>query len=104
VDNAGNLWLFGGTTEYAVDYNDLWEYSPSTGFWAWTGGPNTTNSTGSFGTEGMAASSNVPPSRDTSVTWVDGFGNFYLFGGNGFVVSDPLYPSVLNDLWKYVPP
>ncbi len=28
VDNDGNLWLHGGTSQSGVWYNDLWKYNP----------------------------------------------------------------------------
>lgn len=104
VDSAGNLWLFGGTAGYADDYNDLWEYSPSTNLWTWMGGSNTTNVVGVYGTEGVPSTTNIPGARDSGITWVDSNGNFWLFGGEGFVSADPLYPAPLNDLWEYAPP
>jgi hypothetical protein len=52
---------------------------------------------GVYGTEGVAASGNVPAARDIGLSWTDNVGNFWLFGG--YVPA-----SALNDLWKYVPP
>jgi hypothetical protein len=104
VDTTGNLWLFGGTSAYATDYNDLWEFNPTSSLWAWMGGSDESNSGGSYGTLGMAAPTNVPGARDSAGAWVDGAGNFWLFGGNAFVGTDDLYPNPINDLWKYVPP
>jgi Kelch motif len=43
----------------------------------------------------------APGARWGSATWVDGSGNFYLFGGQG----NSYFPSngLLNDLWKFTP-
>ena len=46
VDSQGNFWIFGGwgfDLEYQLQfyYNDLWEFSPTTGQWAWMGGSST---------------------------------------------------------------
>jgi hypothetical protein len=102
ADSAGNLWLFGGTNVFG-DLDDLWEYRPSTGLWTWIGGSNGQDQSGVYGTLGVAAPFNIPGARDSSTTWVDGAGNFWLFGGNAFAGGN-LYPGYVNDLWKYVPP
>lgn len=100
VDNAGNLWLFGGAV--GANANDLWRYS--SGLWTWMGGSQVTTILyttypGNYGTKGVAAASNLPGGRDHAVTWTDRSGNFWLFGGFGFsslgTVGD------LNDLWEY---
>jgi N-acetylneuraminic acid mutarotase len=45
TDANGNFWLFGGDGYDASDpeghLNDLWEFNPSTGQWAWMGGSST---------------------------------------------------------------
>jgi len=98
TDKTGNFWLFGGlaydSNDSLNDINDLWEYNPSTGQWAWMSGSNVVLASGTYGTEGTAAPSNVPGARDSSVGWTDVAGNFWLFGG---------YSSgcCLNDLWRY---
>jgi N-acetylneuraminic acid mutarotase len=102
IDTAGNLWLFGdGTFDSGGNLvsadNDLWRYSPSTELWTWMGGSTTPGAAGVYGTEGVAAPGNVPPGRDTGLSWIDGAGNFWLFGG--YVPS-----AARNDLWKYRPP
>jgi hypothetical protein len=105
VDSAGNLWLFGGALFLsAADYNDLWMFSPSTGLWTWIGGSDTTDSGGTYGTLGTPAAGNVPGARDSAGTWVDGAGNFWLFGGDAFVGTEGMYPGDINDLWEFVPP
>jgi hypothetical protein len=91
TDAAGNLWLFGG----AGVSNDLWQFSPSLKEWTWVGGPDTSDQPGVFGTEGVAAPGNVPPSRENAFAGTDSEGNVWLFGGdNGELAS-------FNDLWRY---
>ena len=51
--------------------NDLWKFSPTTGWWTWVNGPNTTGSVGSYGTKGVAAVGNLPPARRDGVGWID---------------------------------
>ncbi len=103
TDAAGNLWLFGGWFNLAMNqhWNDLWKYSPSSGEWTWVGGSNTPNATGVYGVQGTAAASNVPGGRTAAATWTDAGGNFWMFGGEGFD-SVGTY-GWLNDLWEYSP-
>jgi len=104
ADSTGNLWLFGGEFFGGEDFNDLWEFSTATGLWTWMGGSNLQGSGGTYGTLGVAAPGNVPGARDSSAGWVDGAGNFWLFGGDAFVGVGDMYPGTINDLWKYAPP
>jgi len=107
TDASGNLWLFGGvgydyTTSNYFYFNDSWEYSPSTGEWTWASGSNTVNATGVYGTQGVAAATNVPGARAGGATWKDASGNLWLFGGywqNGNGSSS----SYFGDVWKYSP-
>jgi N-acetylneuraminic acid mutarotase len=105
-DANGNVWLFGGygydsgTAAYGY-YNDLWEYSPSSGQWTWMGGSSTFNASGAYGTQGTAAGSNAPGARYAAVSWTDSNGNFWLFGGYGYDSTGQL--GELNDLWEYSP-
>ncbi len=96
-DLSGNLWLFGGTAYNPSAYNDLWKYDVATNEWAWMNGPNFQGDIGSYGTQCVASSSNLPGNRyENRSCWTDACGNFYVFGGVG-------YPSNgdYNDLWYY---
>jgi N-acetylneuraminic acid mutarotase len=114
TDKSGNLWVLGGCTgtESGGAYlpntaniggylNDLWEFEPSSNEWAWMGGSNTVNPSGSYGTLGTAAAGNIPGGRTGSVSWTDGSGNFWLFGGQG--IDSAGNTGLLNDLWKFNP-
>lgn len=101
IDKSGNLWLFGGLgldasgrSEYL---NDLWEYSA--GEWTWMGGSSLGGQSGVYGTQGQAASANVPGARQPAASWVDSAGNFWVFGGSG--VDSNGMTDYLNDLWEY---
>ena len=100
VDNHGDFWLFGGLGYDAAgthgDLNDLWKYS--SGQWTWMSGSNLAAQLGNYGTQGVAASTNVPGSRQNPTTWTDASGNLWLFGGIG---ASNLLGVFLNDLWKY---
>jgi N-acetylneuraminic acid mutarotase len=106
TDANGNLWLFGGEGwDSAGTYgwlSDLWKYSPTSGLWTWVGGPNTTQSTGVYGTPGVAAATNIPGARAYETTWTDGSGNLWLFGGVGYDYPTTSY-FYFNDLWMYSP-
>jgi N-acetylneuraminic acid mutarotase len=103
TDNTGNFWLFGGdgydSTGAAGRLNDLWKYSPTSGEWTWVNGANVVNKEGSYGTQGTAASSNIPGARFGAGTWTDASGNLWLFGGYGYDSTGA--EGDLNDLWKY---
>jgi hypothetical protein len=101
LDASGNLWLFGG---YGYDstgalglLNDLWEFSG--GEWTWVSGSNVVNPDGVYGTQGTAATSNVPGGRQASMSWLDKNGNFWLFGG--YNLSPSGQPTAFNDLWEF---
>jgi N-acetylneuraminic acid mutarotase len=109
TDAAGNLWLFGG---FGYDgfgtlgaLSDLWEYSPGSGNWTWVGGTSAANSAGMYGSRDIGSTDTLPPSRFGAAAWVDGAGNFWLFGGSGPDLlpgmSVPSGDGVFNDLWQY---
>lgn len=68
----------------------------SCGQWTWINGANATGSAGVYGSLGVANSSNSPPARSGAVSWRDGSGRLWLFGGATASGS-------LNDLWQYDP-
>jgi len=104
TDNQGNLWLFGGG-DYGSDQqigNSLWEFNVTTSEWAWVTGNTLLNSTGEYGTQGVAATTNTPGSRLGATCWGDNIGNIWLFGGDGFDNNvAQTVPMELNDLWKF---
>jgi N-acetylneuraminic acid mutarotase len=104
-DASGNFWLFGGQGyDSAGDegyLNDLWEFSPTTGYWEWVVGSNFAGQEGTYGTLGKAAAGNIPGARSSSVTWTDASGNFWLFGGYGDDSTGKSGP--LGDLWMFSP-
>jgi N-acetylneuraminic acid mutarotase len=108
VGKDDSLWLFGGyggsTLSTFGPLNDLWRYVPSTNQWAWMGGSSTTEQPGVYGQLGSPAPANVPGARESEASWVDNNGNFWLFGGAGFVtVGSTVTNAYLNDLWKFDP-
>ncbi|MBC7947628.1 MAG: T9SS type A sorting domain-containing protein [Chitinophagaceae bacterium] len=100
TDSANNLWLFGGfgqdqaTSGYL---NDLWKYDPTANTWVWVKGDNTVDQPGVYGTRGMPTIFNKSGARTSSVSWTDGNGHLWFFGGFGF---DATHSGLLNDMWK----
>ncbi|HET6992144.1 MAG TPA: kelch repeat-containing protein, partial [Bacteroidia bacterium] len=66
--------------------------------WAWMKGSNTPNSTGSYGTMGVASPTNNPPARYEAAEWTDNLGRFWMYGGYEFVSM-----NTYADLWMYNP-
>ena len=103
TDLSGNLWLFGGSgydsTGASGDLNDLWVYNTNSHEWAWMAGSKLVNQRGAYGTFGQFHSGNIPGARYRAISWVDGSGNFWLFGGSGY---DGVGTSgYLSDLWEF---
>lgn len=99
----GNLWLFGGLgydTQSIGYLNDLWQYNINTKVWTWVGGSNLIDQLGTYGTQGSAASTNIPGGRTGSASWLDNNGNLWLFGGQGNSQANIWF---FNDLWQYNP-
>ncbi|MGB0429412.1 MAG: choice-of-anchor D domain-containing protein [Bacteroidia bacterium] len=99
-DFDGNTWIHGG---WAYDangndgwINDLWKYDGNN--WTWISGSNTINATGSYGTKGLTASSNVPPANQNGASVVDKEGNLWLFGGS---IKASGSTNRSNHLWKF---
>jgi len=113
TDKSGNLWLFGGSGIVAYNHavydgplNDLWEFNPVTSEWTWMGGSSTvpsayTGQPGLYGTLGTPAAGNVPGGRSGAISWIDGTGNLWLVGGDGYDVNGN--GGTLNDLWEFNP-
>jgi N-acetylneuraminic acid mutarotase len=117
TDSHGNLWLFGGqgfdSSGNLGLLNDLWEFSSSTQEWTWVGGsssiptncpPADKSGCGQPEIRGSLktpAIDNAPSGRQFPMGWVDAQGNLWLFGGEGYDVSDTC--GSLNDLWEFNP-
>lgn len=100
TDRAGDFWLFGGGNATS-EFNDLWEFNPTTKEWTWVSGSNTAGARGVYGSLGTASSGNVPGARGSGAAWVDSSGNFWLFGGAGLDSNGN--SKLLNDLWEFNP-
>jgi len=96
------------------DLNDLWEFDPSTKEWTWvsgstTEGPCSVNGfcarPGVYGKLGTAAVGNVAGGRYGALSWVDGSGDFWIFGGLGCNANTTSEQGCgyLNDFWEFNP-
>ena len=102
IDSTGNLWLssgfgFNATTQGYL--NDVWKFDGNN--WTWVSGSNGVNQNGVYGTKGIAAAGNIFGSRWSPVSWVDGSGNHWLFGGYGYDSAGT--SGRLNDMWRTQP-
>jgi N-acetylneuraminic acid mutarotase len=105
MDRSGHLWLFGG---FGIDangdlgyLNDLWEFNPATGQWAWMSGGSTAYTPAVYGTLGTPAAGNVPGARQVAASWIDSSGRLWLFSGLGADANGTL--GYLNDVWVFDP-
>ena len=124
VASDGSLWLFGGLGNDVFDANDfsevdeydLWRFDPTAQQWAWMSGGSTSTcgastseeswcgQVGIYGTEGTPAVGNIPPSRDTAMTWTDAAGNFWLFAGEQLATTTGVAGiGLCDDVWVYEP-
>ncbi len=62
-------------------------------------GSNTWYQVGVYGVQGTPDPNNVPGARMGSVSWIDGVGDLWLFGGVGLDSVDT--SGRLNDLWRH---
>jgi len=102
IDNTGNFWFFGGngTAGDGVtgsSLNDLWRWNGTN--WTWVAGDSSSAPGGVYGTKGITSATNTPGARYGAVSWIDNSGNFWMFGGYGYVSTTS--PGYLNDLWRY---
>jgi len=104
IDPNGILWLFGGLGLGSVAdnngrLNDLWRFDPAALEWTWVSGGDTVNAPGTYGTQGVAAATNVPGARSEAAAWVDSSGTLWFFGGYGKDSAGSV--GYLNDLWRF---
>jgi N-acetylneuraminic acid mutarotase len=98
---AGQTCLVSHGTGMATSVANIDVTISCTGPWTWMGGAAAKDAAGVYGTRGIAAAGNVPGARESSMTWTDSAGNFWLFGGTYFDANGDLF--FLNDLWRYTP-
>jgi N-acetylneuraminic acid mutarotase len=118
TDSAGKLWLFGGhgldASGTLGDLNDLWSFDPSTSKWTWMNGSSTIGNScfaydvgetvcaepSVYGTLGTPDVGNTPGSREAAITWIDGKGSLWLFGGWSYDIPNQVQ-YYFNEVWKY---
>ncbi len=117
TDNQGKMWLFGGqgyaNSSFPTELDDLWEFDPVAGEWAWMGGHGFNKDMygacvngsvlscdwpSAYGSEGTFSPGNFPGSRGASTGATDPSGSFWLFGGLG--IDSNGNHGELGDLWE----
>jgi N-acetylneuraminic acid mutarotase len=102
LDQAGNLWLFGGNVRVQNNRvaNDLWKFDGTKWVQVFAG-IERKERRGVYGTKGVVAETNTPPARNGAVGWTDSEGTLWLFGGQK--ISGRTSSDYFNDLWKFEP-
>jgi len=105
VDASGDFWLFGGYGKAKATHsgylNDLWKWDGTN--WTWISGSDTADHYSIYGTRGTTSSTSIPGAREKAFSYMDGSGNFWVFGGFGWAGNNILSTRAggLNDLWKW---
>ena len=79
----------------------LFQVTSQTAQFAWLAGSTFTNQLGTYGTQGVASTTNNPGSRALPVSWTSLDGKLWMFGGSGHATTGSL--GNMNDLWNYNP-
>ena len=102
-DLQGNFWLYGGD-RLGIPVNDLWKFNINTQQWVWVSGAMLQGSMiPQYGSIGVPSNTNSPGFRQTSSSWVDLQGSFWLYGGFSYDTSGVSAMDSYSDLWKYDP-
>ena len=110
VDASGHsrFWLFGGQGFDATangSLGDLWMFTG--GQWTWIKGPSSVDQDGVYGLTPTPITwpnvNNFPGTRFASGYWIDGSGQLWIFGGEGFGATSTDGNGLLNDMWRYLP-
>ncbi len=97
-DSCG-FFFFGGFDPTTPDsYNDLWYYNIENNKFTWLSGSSSMSDVGSYGTIGVSAPTNRPPSRGGALAFKDKASNLWLFGGAEYWSSGF---NKINDLWRF---
>jgi gliding motility-associated-like protein len=74
------------------------QLNAQSGVWTWMKGSSTPNSAGNYGTQGIPAPANEPPSMYAALNWTDPGGFFWVYGGLNST-SFQIYSA----LWRFNP-
>lgn len=102
---GGFIWIFGGNAYDSAGTfdmcNDLWKYEISTGKWTWISGAKTARQSGTWGTKGVASTSNTPGATTMSRFVADSSGNAWLVAG--YAYDSTGNSGEMNTVWRYRP-
>jgi len=94
--HGSTFYSFGGVSGTESSTNDLWVFDAVNYNWTLVKGINTIQSPGSYGTQGVVSSTNLPPARCGQSMCVDNAGNLWMFGGSDFA-------NYYSDVWQFLP-
>jgi hypothetical protein len=87
------------------EYNDLWEFNPTTKLWTWVNGQNAPNNSAvgcAYGQVEIPSTTNTPGLRVGAAGGTDSNGNLWLYGGS-FNNTATQSNGTYADLWKFSP-
>jgi hypothetical protein len=114
------LYIFGGTYDFAIMFNDMWTFNVSSLMWTWVNGnysgnglmtQSTVTILGNAYNSNSPLSSVWPPARFRSISWTfQQNSSLFFIGGHGifndstspyFNTSEDWWQRQGNDIWRY---
>ncbi len=97
VDNSGNLWMYGGTTNGTGSgfMGDVWKFDVTAGKWFLMWGSATPDLQPDYnGQQTPGTPGGSPGGRHAAAFWSDAQGNVWVYGGHGS-------SHFFSDMWKF---
>ena len=92
--------LMGVPGSAATILNDLWKFSPSTGFWTWINGDNEVNIPSVYGSKGITSASNKPGARAGALQELLHPSLFIHYRQSAFTRHQPLPHKAGQSRWR----
>ncbi|MGL4598835.1 MAG: kelch repeat-containing protein [Bacteroidia bacterium] len=96
LDAQGNLWLYGGYTNYLQLESDMWKFDMTNYQWTWMAGITAQPDTVFSFTQQCTAGGRPRAVYENRAYWTDDCGRFWNFGGAGYV-------AMCDELWMFDP-
>jgi gliding motility-associated-like protein len=96
VDTQGNLWLYGGYSNFAILAGDMWKYDMTNYQWTWMAGIDTQPDTAFSFTQQCVQGGRPRSVYENRAYWTDDCGRFWNYGGAGYV-------AMCDELWLFDP-
>eukprot|EP01116_Phalansterium_solitarium_P010525 TRINITY_DN2539_c0_g1_i3.p2 TRINITY_DN2539_c0_g1~~TRINITY_DN2539_c0_g1_i3.p2 ORF type:complete len:277 (+),score=63.87 TRINITY_DN2539_c0_g1_i3:86-916(+) len=104
----GSLWMFGGYgngvfygnehQQFPEPLADMWQFNTDDEQWTFVGGTNAASFPGVYGTQRTPSANNIPKGRSKGMTWTDGAGDLWLYGG--LIQYQHNTDQYLGDMWR----